>query len=152
MKADSTKRPVIIVDTTLRDGGQAPGVVFSLREKITIVRLMDSAGVTELEVGIPAMGHATCEEIRELTALEPTCLFTALCRALGKDIDLAAACGTDGVHISFPVSTAPGRSKTLQPMNPFAPKTSDENRANSSSAPIPDQPQSVIFSRARESA
>jgi homocitrate synthase NifV len=104
MQADSTKRPVILVDTTLRDGEQAPGVVFSLREKITIVRLLDSAGVDELEVGIPAMGHATCEEIRELVAIEPDCLLTSWCRALEKDIDLAAACGTGGVHISFPVS------------------------------------------------
>jgi homocitrate synthase NifV len=104
MRANAKKRPVTIVDTTLRDGEQAPGVVFSLREKITIVRLLARAGVDELEVGIPAMGHAACEEIRELVALEPNCVLTSWCRAIEKDIDLAAACGTAGVHISFPVS------------------------------------------------
>ena len=105
MKADSTKRPVIIVDTTLRDGEQAPGVVFSFREKIAIVRLLDSAGVDELEVGVPAMGRVVCDEIRKLVALEPDCLLTSWCRAVETDVEMAAGCGTGGVHISFPVSS-----------------------------------------------
>ena len=105
MKQNSAKTPVHIVDTTLRDGEQAPGVAFSFEEKVSIVRLLVGAGVDELEVGIPAMGHAVCDEIRKLVALEPNCLLTSWCRALEKDIDLAAACGTGGVHISFPVSS-----------------------------------------------
>jgi homocitrate synthase NifV len=40
-----------------------------------------------------------------LAALQPNCRLTAWCRALEKDIDLAAGCGTEGVHISFPVSS-----------------------------------------------
>ncbi|MGD8676817.1 MAG: hypothetical protein PVG81_13510 [Desulfobacterales bacterium] len=105
MKQNSAKTPVHIVDTTLRDGEQAPGVAFSFEEKVSIVRLLVGAGVDELEVGIPAMGHAVCDEIRKLVALEPKCLLTSWCRALEKDLDLAAACGTGGVHISFPVSS-----------------------------------------------
>lgn len=105
MKQNSAKTPVHIVDTTLRDGEQAPGVAFSFEEKVSIVRLLVGAGVDELEVGIPAMGHAVCDEIRKLVALEPNCLLTSWCRALEKDLDLAAACGTGGVHISFPVSS-----------------------------------------------
>ena len=104
MKAVDEKMPVHVIDTTLRDGEQAPGVAFSLAEKQALVRLLDRAGVDELEVGTPAMGPAACNEIRELVALKPGCLLTSWCRALEKDIDLAAGCGTDGVHISFPVS------------------------------------------------
>jgi homocitrate synthase NifV len=104
MKIKSPETFIHIVDTTLRDGEQAPGVVFSTREKVVIVRLLDGAGVDELEVGIPAMGHSVCADIRELVALEPDCLLTSWCRALETDIDLAAKCGTGGVHISFPVS------------------------------------------------
>ena len=101
----STKMPVHIIDTTLRDGEQAPGVAFSTAEKMSILRLLDDAGVDELEVGIPAMGPATCSEIRRLVAFQPDCLLTSWCRAVEADIDLAAGCGTGGVHISFPVSS-----------------------------------------------
>jgi homocitrate synthase NifV len=105
MKQDSAKTPVTIVDTTLRDGEQAPGVAFSFEEKVSIVLLLVGAGVDELEVGIPAMGHSVCDEIRKLVDLEPDCLLTSWCRAVETDIELAARCGTGGVHISFPVSS-----------------------------------------------
>jgi homocitrate synthase NifV len=96
--------PVHIIDTTLRDGEQAPGVAFSTREKLALVRLLDRAGVNELEAGIPAMGADARRDIRKMVALAPTCRLTSWCRALDADIELAAACGTAGVHISFPVS------------------------------------------------
>ena len=42
---------VTINDTTLRDGEQAPGVVFSLEEKIHIARYIEEIGIQELEIG-----------------------------------------------------------------------------------------------------
>jgi homocitrate synthase NifV len=104
MVPNLTGIPVHIIDTTLRDGEQAPGVAFSATEKMSILRMLDDTGVDELEVGIPAMGQSACDEIREMVALRPGCLLTSWCRALEADVELAAECGTDGVHISFPVS------------------------------------------------
>ena len=105
MKTAAQTIPVHVIDTTLRDGEQAPGVAFSLPEKRRLVSLLDAAGVNELEVGTPAMGPAACEEIRSLVSLQPDCRLTSWCRALETDIDMAVRCGTQGVHISFPVSS-----------------------------------------------
>jgi Isopropylmalate/homocitrate/citramalate synthases len=41
------------IDTTLRDGEQAPGVVFSLDEKIRVCSLLDQIGIPESKLGLP---------------------------------------------------------------------------------------------------
>jgi homocitrate synthase NifV len=100
----SDLRHVWIIDTTLRDGEQAPGIAFDRPTKGAIARSLAKAGVDELEVGIPAMGRSARADIRALVNLDLDCLMTSWCRALEGDLDLAARCRTAGVHISFPVS------------------------------------------------
>lgn len=45
---------VEILDTTLRDGAQGEGVVFSLEDKIRLIRVLDGIGVDYIEAGNPA--------------------------------------------------------------------------------------------------
>lgn len=102
-RAGMIRKPWII-DTTLRDGEQAPGVVFSPREKKRIAQLLAETGVDEIEVGYPAISQAERDVIREIAAMNLPVRLTAWARASMADIELAASCGTEAVHISFPAS------------------------------------------------
>ena len=99
-----TKKRIHIIDTTLRDGEQAAGVVFSLEEKIQIASLLEKAGVPELEIGMPAISKEEKEDIKTLVQAGFSFDCLAWCRATYNDIDEAVSTGAQGVHISFPVS------------------------------------------------
>ncbi|WP_224982356.1 homocitrate synthase [Geomonas agri] len=95
---------VFIGDTTLRDGEQTAGVVFSAREKIAIARHLDDMGVHELECGIPAMGEEERASIRALVDLGLSARLITWNRALVADIEASLACGIEAVDISLSVS------------------------------------------------
>jgi homocitrate synthase NifV len=96
--------PVIIDDTTLRDGEQTAGVVFSRREKIAIARMLDNIGVQEIECGIPAMGPEEQAGIRALVDLGLNARLITWNRALLPEIKASIACGVQAVDISLSVS------------------------------------------------
>lgn len=98
-----SKKPWII-DTTLRDGEQTPGVCFNRPAKLAIARSLDAIGVDELEVGIPAMGRQVQEDIRCIASLGLDSQLSVWCRAHEEDLAAAARCDVEAVHFSFPVS------------------------------------------------
>jgi homocitrate synthase NifV len=101
----SNGRKAWIVDTTLRDGEQAPGVSFDRRSKLAIARSLDAAGVDELEIGIPAMGPDVREDIRQIGGLGLKSRLSVWCRAHPEDLKAAARCRVGGIHFSLPVSS-----------------------------------------------
>lgn len=104
MDAKFENKSVWIIDTTLRDGEQAPGVVFNRQEKLTIASKLTAMGIPELEVGIPAMGETEILDIKAIRKLDLPARLTCWCRALKDDLVQARYSGVDSVHISFPVS------------------------------------------------
>ncbi|MBP1618508.1 MAG: homocitrate synthase [Bacteroidetes bacterium] len=97
-------QPPRLIDSTLRDGEQSPGVAFTKKEKIALARMLDSVGVDEIEVGTPAMGEDVCETIRNIVKLRLNSRICVWSRALEEDIDKGALTGAEAIHIAFPVS------------------------------------------------
>ncbi|MFZ5592010.1 MAG: homocitrate synthase [Bacillota bacterium] len=95
---------VRFVDTTLRDGEQAPGVAFTVKEKIQIARMLDSLGIYQIEAGFPAMGAIEMEAVSRVAGLGLKALVSAWNRATIGDIRASLACGVRHVHIAAPVS------------------------------------------------
>ena len=93
-----------IADTTLRDGEQAPGVVFRLRDKLRIAEMLELLGVAELELGSPAMSSREVRECRILAGHGFHFDTAVWCRANRNDIATALKCNAGIVNISFPVS------------------------------------------------
>ena len=96
--------PVIINDSTLRDGEQAPGIAFSLAEKLAIAEALEAAGVDEIEAGTPAMGEEELSAIATIAANARSAAVIPWCRMTRADADLAARVGSGRVHLSVPVS------------------------------------------------
>ena len=100
----AAKQDITIVDTTLRDGEQTAGVVFTVDEKLEIASALAQLGVQELEIGTPAMGRDQREAMRRIVALDLPCRLTAWCRASLLELAQAVDSDVEAVHISFPAS------------------------------------------------
>jgi isopropylmalate/homocitrate/citramalate synthase len=93
-----------ILDTTMREGEQTPGVSFTVDEKIELARMLDEFGVNMIEAGDPLVSPKNEEAIRKIASLGLSAEIVAHTLANKKDIDKAADCGVDRVVVLFPTS------------------------------------------------
>ncbi len=93
-----------IIDTTLRDGEQTAGVIFSSDEKLRMLKAMDEAGIKWIEAGIPAIGEQEKYTLKKMLSLNLKANLIAWNRASKEDIKQSIACGFSCLHVSLPVS------------------------------------------------
>ncbi len=83
-------RSIVILDTTLRDGEQAPGNSLSGEEKLRLARQLDRLGVDVIEAGFPASSEADFRAVAEIATAVRRPVIAALARCVIQDIELAA--------------------------------------------------------------
>ncbi|NWE52940.1 2-isopropylmalate synthase [Brevundimonas sp. P7753] len=85
--AASDPNRVIIFDTTLRDGEQAPGFSMSAEAKLKMAHVLRDLGVDVIEAGFAAASPGDEECIRRVCGEIEGPVFASLSRANEKDID-----------------------------------------------------------------
>ncbi len=99
-----TSKKVKILDTTLRDGEQTPGVALSADEKLEIAKSLDKLGVDMIEAGSAITSKGEREGIKKITNEGLDAEISSFSRAKTSDIDSALECDVEAVHLVVPTS------------------------------------------------
>ena len=85
---------VLIFDTTLRDGEQAPGCSMSLTEKVAVAEQLARLGVDVIEAGFPAASRGEQDAVtavaERIASVDPSPILCGLARAKAADIETCA--------------------------------------------------------------
>ena len=98
------KQRRFLLDSTLRDGEQSPGICFSPDQKMKIASILDYGGVHQIEAGIPAVSKQEKETIVKIIANRKNAAVSVWSRLASSDIEHAIDVHPDIIHVSIPVS------------------------------------------------
>ena len=93
-----------ILDSTLREGEQTPGVSFTIKQKSAIAKLLDDFGVDFIELGHPAVSPDVYAAVETLNDLDLKAKKMAHGRASKSDINDATAIGVEWMGMFFGTS------------------------------------------------
>ncbi len=102
---------VYVLDTTLRDGEQTPGVSLSPEEKLQIAKALDDLGVDYIEAGSAATSPGEAEGIKRIANEGLRAKILSFSRVMEKDVDLCRRCDVDGLFLVAPTSEGHIRAK-----------------------------------------
>ncbi len=95
---------VQILDATLREGEQTPGVHFDRHIKLQIAKLLDEIGIDFIEAGHPMVTQEIYDAVYLLAHQKLKATVAAHSRSVKKDVDLALECGVQFIGIFYCVS------------------------------------------------
>jgi len=93
-----------VLDTTLRDGEQTPGISLDSNKKLRIASKLDEIGVNTIEAGSAVTSSGEREAIKMITKEGFNAEIMSFARTLKKDIDYCLECDVDAVNIVVPTS------------------------------------------------
>jgi isopropylmalate/homocitrate/citramalate synthase len=97
------KRRIRILDSTLREGEQHPGVSFTIKQRIQIAWMLDSFGVDQIEISpVVSPDHAVATKTIIKQGLRAD--IVAHTRAIKSDVDIAIDCGATWVATYMGIS------------------------------------------------
>jgi 2-isopropylmalate synthase len=85
-----SRRRIQILDTTLRDGEQSPGIALQPHEKAEIAEQLERLGVDVVEAGFAGSSHGDFEGVRAVAQAVSAPTVASLARTRAEDIDAAA--------------------------------------------------------------
>lgn len=80
---------LVIFDTTLRDGEQAPGFSMRVEEKVRLARQLEALGVDIIEAGFPIASEDDAEAVKRVGQEVTEPVVAALARCATGDVDKA---------------------------------------------------------------
>ncbi|MHB8905848.1 MAG: homocitrate synthase/isopropylmalate synthase family protein [Melioribacteraceae bacterium] len=95
---------VWVLDSTLREGEQTPGVYFDKHIKLAIASLLDEIGVDIIESGHPMVTPEIHAAVKAIAQKGLKSIVGAHSRSLQSDVDLALECGVKFLGIFYCVS------------------------------------------------
>lgn len=96
--------PVRFYDTTLRDGEQTIGVVFSPEDKFEIACKLSELGVGRIEAGFPRVSEEDSQAVKRIIEAGLAPEIWGFSRAVRDDLDALIALGTESVLIEISTS------------------------------------------------
>lgn len=102
-ESDKDKRTITILDSTLREGEQHPGVSFSTKQRIQIAWMLDSFGVDQIEIS-PVISEDHFVSTKTILKQGLRADILAHVRATKSDVDIAIGCGATWVATYMGIS------------------------------------------------
>ncbi len=100
----SSPGPVGFYDTTLRDGEQTVGVVFTPEQKLAIARALDELGVGRIEAGFPRVSEDDRRAVELIAGAGLRAEIWGFSRAVRADVDAVVELGLAATVIESPIS------------------------------------------------
>ncbi len=115
-----SKQPLIIFDTTLRDGEQSPGASMNRDEKVRIALMLEKLRVDVMEAGFAAASPGDFEAVKAVAEAVKDSVVCSLSRAIEQDIDAAgrALAGAARGRIHTFIATSPIHMRHKLQMEP----------------------------------
>jgi homocitrate synthase len=98
-------RTLAILDSTLREGEQFVGAFFSLEQRLNIARLLDTVGVSFIEVPSPIASPETHNAVQALCDLDLRAHIVAHVRCVEADVQAALDTPVYGINLFYGTSS-----------------------------------------------